>query len=581
MFPQIPEDLGSQSPDQLRALIEQYTQAIASVVTGEAFAAMETPPTRNEVRDALSSARDNLKALKAALDEADREDTEFAAELREIAEDAGVPVEALAETPDEAATTEPEALSVEPGEGDEGDEPDPADPDPDDPEAAATEPAAVEASGDAPAPKRYSNRPAATPKRHAAVTTTAGVALTAAAGSSEFRPGVELSRDALAALTIDAIRQGVAAPPGMPFKVRLAQANWADQYPAERRLEGEDVFGDMRKLDNVRSRRAVTAAGGFCAPSPIRYDIGTLGVTDRPVRDALTAFQSTRGGLRYYPDLSIAGTDTTDGITHLTEAQDEGGTWTKDCVVVECPTDSEIRADIIAACLQAGNLASIAFPELIAAWQDLLAIATARTADGALLDHIEADPQTKVVSASSWYGGWPSVVNAFSALAAGYRSRHRLGAGDPLEALAPAWLADKLVVDFASTQTPNLEVARAQVAARIEAATGVRVTWYLDSATGDGMVFGSQGESAVLGFPNPVSIYLFPPGGILFIDQGMLNIGLIRDSALTETNDVRFFAEVFEAAAVIAAEVFKLELTFCGDGTRAPAGTLETCGATI
>ena len=53
----------------------------------------------------------------------------------------------------------------------------------------------------------------------------------------------------------------------------------------------------------------------------------------------------------------------------------------------------------------------------------------------------------------------------------------------------------------------------------------------------------------------------------------MLNIGLIRDSALTETNDVRFFAEVFEAAAVIAAEVFKLELTLCGDGTRAPAGT--------
>ena len=256
--------------------------------------------------------------------------------------------------------------------------------------------------------RRYSDRPAATPKRHAGlVTTTAGVALTAAAGSPEFRAGVELSREQLAALTIDAIRQGVAAPPGMPFKMRLAQANWADQYPSDRRIDGDDVFGDMRKLDEVRSRRALAAAGGWCAPSTIRYDIGTLGTTERPVRDALTAFQSTRGGLRYFIDLSIAATDTTDGITILTEEQDEGGTTTKDCVVVECPTDSEIRADIIAACLQAGNLASIAFPELIAAWQDLLAIASARAADSALLDHIEADPQTKVVQASSWYGGWP------------------------------------------------------------------------------------------------------------------------------------------------------------------------------
>ena len=363
--------------------------------------------------------------------------------------------------------------------------------------------------------------------------------------------------------------------------MRLAQANWADLYPADRRIDGEDPIADMRKLDEVRSRRALAAAGGWCAPSTVRYDVGTLGVTERPVRDNLTAFQSTRGGLRYFVDLSIAETDTTDGITHLTEEQDEGGTWTKDCVVIECPTDAEIRADIIASCLQAGNLASIAFPELIAAWQDLLAVASARTADGALLDHIEADAQTKVVSAGNWYGGFPSVVNAFGALAAGYRSRHRLGAGDPLQALAPAWVADKIVIDFASTSTPNLEVGRAMVAARIEMLTGVRVDWYLDSATGDGMVFGTQAEGAVLGFPNPASIYLYPPGGILFIDQGQLNIGLIRDSALTETNDVRFFAEVFEAAAVIATEVFKLELTFCGDGTRAPAGTLETCGATL
>ena len=126
-----------------------------------------------------------------------------------------------------------------------------------------------------------------------------------------------------------------------------------------------------------------------------------MGVTDRPVRDAFTGFNATRGGLRFYPDISIAATDVTDGITHLTEAQDEGGTFTKDCVVVECPEDSEVRADIIAACLQAGNLASIAFPELIAAYQDLLGVQAARTRDSLLLDAVFADAQTKVVAGTT------------------------------------------------------------------------------------------------------------------------------------------------------------------------------------
>lgn len=575
IFPEVPEDITALTREEVDGLIAEFNAAFASVATGEAFAEMENPPDRNERRDMLAAAKDHLVALKAHLATFETEDADFDAEVAELAEAAGV------ELPTAEAVVETEALAAE-GDDPEPDEPAEPAPDPDDPSSENVVEEGEPVVAAAGRKREYRTRPAATPKRHETVQLSDGpVALRAAAGVPDFQPGVELDRDALAQITVEAIRQGVSSPPGMPFKMRLATANWSDLYPEERKIDGDDPYADMRRLDKVRSPQAMAAAGGWCAPSVIRYDVGTLGVTDRPVRDNLTAFNSTRGGLRYFVDLSIAETDTTDGITRLTEAQDEGGTTTKDCVVIECPTDTDVRADIIASCLQAGNLASIAFPELIAAWQDLLAIATARNADSGLLDMIADDPQTKAVTASAWYGGWPTVVNAFGALAAGYRSRHRLGAGDPLVALAPAWLADKLVIDSASTQFPSLEVARAQVAARIEALTGVRVEWYLDSETGADQIFGTQGESAVLGFPNPAVIYMYPPGGILFIDQGMLNIGLVRDSALNETNDVRFFSEVFEAAAVVAAEVFRLELTLCGDGTRAPAGTLETCGATI
>lgn len=581
IFPQMPEDITALGRDEIQRLIDEFSAAFGRVATGEAFASMESAPDRNQRREMLAAARDNLKALKAALDEIAEEDEAFETEVAELAAEAGV------ELPAAEAAEEPVVADADGGEGgdDAGDDGDDAGEDAGD----AGEEGDGEGAGDdavqagaGTGRREYRHRPPATPKRHEALTVESGVALTAAAGLPEFQAGQPLDREGLALMTQEAIRQGVSAPPGMPFKMRIAQANWASQYPEDRRLEGEDAMADMRKLDDVRSRRALAAAGGWCAPSTIRYDVGTLGSTERPVRDNLTAFNATRGGLRYFVDLSIAETDTTDGITRLTEAQDEGGTTTKDCVVVECPTDTDVRADIIASCLQAGNLASIAFPELIAAWQDLLAIATARNADSGLLDAIALDAQTKRVTAGNWYGGLPSLVNAFGALAAGYRSRHRLGAGDPLQALAPAWVADKVVIDMASTQTPNLEIARAQVAGIIERLTGVRVEWYLDSETGEGQIFGAQGDdAAVLGFPNPAVIYLYPPGGILFIDQGQLNIGLIRDSALTETNDVRFFSEVFETAAVVAAEVFKMELTFCGDGTRAPAGTLEACGATI
>jgi len=267
--------------------------------------------------------------------------------------------------------------------------------------------------------------------------------------------------------------------------MRLATADWKDSFEDEYSLSPDNPFENQRKLDAVRGRQAirelnnpdaVAAAGGWCAPSTIRYDVGTMGTEERPVRDNLTTFGATRGGIRYFVDLSIAATDTTDGITHLTETQDEGGTTTKDCVVIECPTDSEVRADVIASCLQAGNLAMIAFPELIEAWQNLLAVATARHADSALLDAIADDDQTIEVTSDAVYGSFHSVARAFLKVAAGYRSRHRLGNTDPLMALAPAWLADNVVLDLVGRQFPwPQEVSRNGVAALIERLTGVRV----------------------------------------------------------------------------------------------------------
>jgi hypothetical protein len=585
LFPEVDlEQITGMSDEDVQSLIDQYNAAFGAIASGAAFEDMDEPPDLNERKALALAGAETLKALKAALKERTEERATFDAEMAEIAADAGVVIEAEAKSTEDEPKPEDE------------DEPKPEDdkseasaeasvsvevdtPSEDAPEAAselAVEPEAVTASA---APVVYRHKPPAVPRRHQPIEAEVGdqrVALVASVGIEGISPGEKLDRDGLAHAVSQALRSFVSTPPGFSQKVVIASAQI--DYPEERQLHGESLAADDAKIRAIRGPEALVAAGGWCAPSTIRYDVDAMGVTDRPVRDAFAGFQATRGGLRYFPDISIAETDVTDGITHLTEEQDEGGTYTKDCVVVECPTDSEVRADVIAACLQAGNLASIAFPELIAAFQDLLGVQAARTRDSLLLDAVFADAQTTVVTETGQaYSALDAFVYNLLRLAAGYRSRHRLSADAVLRSLAPAWLADLIVADVTARQFQADMVTRAQVAAMIQARTQVSVDWYLDSRTGGGQIIGAQSDGDILDFPDIAEVLLWPEGGILFIDQGELNIGLVRDSVLNETNDVKFFSETFEAAAVIAAEAFFGQFTLCPTGTTAGTATTRSC----
>lgn len=576
LFPAVDlEKLGALSVEEISELITQYEQAFGAIATGVAFEGMEDAPDYNERKALAKEGAETLKALKAARDETIAEAERFAAEMTEMAAEAGVSLEASSEAEDAA---EGEENGEEEAEGDAAEEaPEEAAAEGENAEAASelevSEEEAVVASA---APVVYRSRPPAVPRKHQPIEVAEGVSLVASVGIEGITPGQKLDREALAYAVQTALRSFVSTPPGFEQKVIIASARW--DYPEERQLHGESVAVDDAKIRAVRGPDALVAAGGWCAPSTVRYDIEAMGVTDRPVRDAFTGFQATRGGLRYFPDISIATEDVTDGITHLTEEQDEGGTFTKDCVVVPCPTDSEVRADIIAACLQAGNLASIAFPELIAAFQDLLGVQAARTRDSLLLDAVFADAQTIVPTETAQaYSAFDAFVYSLLRLAAGYRSRHRLAASANLRSLAPAWLADLLVADLTARQFPLTEVGRAGVAAEIQRRTQVSVDWYLDSRTGGGQIIGAQSDGDIVDFPDIAEVLLWPEGGILFIDQGELNFGLVRDSTLNETNDVKFMSETFENAAVIAAEAFYAQLTLCPSGTSAGTATARSC----
>lgn len=107
----------------------------------------------------------------------------------------------------------------------------------------------------------------------------------------------------------------------------------------------------------------------------------------------------------------------------------------------------------------------------------------------------------------------------------------------------------------------------------------VEPIWALDAEIGElGQGFGAQANNAaLLPFPTEALIYLFHEGALLFLDGGMLDLGLVRDSSLNQRNSVETFTETFEAVARVGAEALRLRVDICVDGTVAPAGSAISC----
>ena len=89
------------------------------------------------------------------------------------------------------------------------------------------------------------------------------------------------------------------------------------------------------------------------------------------------------------------------------------------------------------------------------------------------------------------------------------------------------------------------------------------------TATVDGTVFGSQGATALLEFPDSFVWYLFAEGTFLFLDGGTLDLGIIRDSTLVGTNDYKMFVETFEGVAKVGVEGIKVTSTISVNGVAA------------
>lgn len=580
LFPEVPADLTGLSREELEALSTQITERAA-------LAADPQAEGRADVIGDLATA-DVIEQTTQALDHRDRITAELAARATAETEQAAA-LAALAER------TQP-AAEAEDADDDQGD-PDVSDEEAAD--AASIEDAAAELVIAAPMPtaeeiaqaviaaagqqaaqaqRRGTGR---VPARHQATDT----------GPTGPQTGLALidgdaveSRDQLGrAFAARLANMGASRVDGEKVPVARLTTDYGD-----RQLTG-DPTRDRTVLDRVFSRdaltgpQALTAAGGICAPPMPSYDVEVFATAERPVRASLPQIGAPRGGISYMLPLSLAATAAAVGAMTAEEDADIGSGGpenVKSCMRVEC--DDVVTAEIEARyrCLTIGNFDARTWPERIAAYVELTGASWARMTESRDLNAIKT--ASTAVSVAKLGSAWTDIVSAIVRARAGMISRHRMDRGQRFRVILPFWLAEALPVD--RLQGGHPEITQARVQAELEK-YGVAVTWYIDGVTGGtAQVFGAQNAGALLDFPNgtgnvQIQYAFFPEGSFAALDEGTLDLGLVRDSTLNSTNDYQLFAESFEGIAYQGIESFWISQAICLSGQVQEAGAIATCAA--
>jgi hypothetical protein len=347
-------------------------------------------------------------------------------------------------------------------------------------------------------------------------------------------------------------------------------------YGAERTLGRDPVVNDER-IRALTSPQAVTAAGGICAPAPVRYDFPTIGTDARPVRDGMMArFGADRGGVRLFDPVTFSDVD--DGVGTWTNANDinPSDPATKPCVVMTCADDDEAIVYAVTRCLEVGNFRARFFGEQVQEWLKKLGEWHARYAETKLLTAIGSG-STQVVTGTV-LGTSRDVLTSLDRAIAGYVSRHRADPGQRLRFGAPFWLRNMIRTDLAREVPGSSDERLATADATIDsffAARNINPSWFLDGESGQ--IFGPQPDAALVAWPSTVVTYLYAEGDWLFLDGGTLDLGLVRDSSLNSTNDAQFFSETFEGAAFHGIESLRITMDVCPDGSTSAPIDINPC----
>jgi|SRR5688572_3980891 len=483
----LPENLAELGGDDVSALETAASERLA-VLRGV------SSPTQEDIDElaAIKQFRSSLKAQREA-------QASFAADLADLDEP---------ETPEAPAVEAPEVPE---------------------PISASAEPPAPPAAPAAPItrPEPSVSVPEAQPTRRDTV-------IVAAANIPQFTTGSQLTTSQLA----EAVANKARATKGSREKYPVASIDLqiSDLYD----LRGKSDFAIANELDDLASVpyvEALTASGGWCAPSETLYDLYE-NICANPSLFSLPTFRADRGGVRWPVFEQIDFTDTVDWI--WTEADDIAATGTKPCIRITCPEFTECRLDAHGVCVELGNFQDRAYPESVRWALNRVFYLHDRAESLRKIAAVVADADAATIGAT--FGAASAVVAALLLQVQGYRDRNGLCQGATVEAVAPAFLKEAIKADIARQDFGGVGNSGLVTDATIRAwfaASGVSIR-FID--------FWQSLDDAAPGpltWPTTVDILYYTPGSYVQFDGGTLDLGITRDSVLNATNDYNIFTEDF------------------------------------
>jgi hypothetical protein len=231
-------------------------------------------------------------------------------------------------------------------------------------------------------------------------------------------------------------------------------------------------------------------------------------------------------------------------------------------LTVSAAAETTVATDAVTLQMQFGNLATRAYPELIARHNELGLIQHAREAEQNLMSKIAT--ASTAVTTTSLIGFGRDFLVQIGRAAAAYRSRHRLENDAPLRAIIPGWVKDAMAADLTLAMPGDNTLNAYSEIDGYAAARGINLCVALDQN-----VFSAQSVGALNEFADSFTWYLFAEGSFLFLDGGTLDLGIVRDSTLVGTNDYKMFVETFEGVAFVGVESLAITSTISINGVAA------------
>jgi hypothetical protein len=328
----------------------------------------------------------------------------------------------------------------------------------------------------------------------------------------------------------------------------------------------------------------LTAAGGWCSPSEISYDFYNIVCEDGALD--LPTVGINRGGIRWPTSASFADVVLGGALWSWNETQDVAAvtgtaqSGVKTCGRVPCPAYNEARLHCDGICLTVGNLTEDAFPEVIANHLKLVMASHYHKLNRARINEVRAlSASFTVTNGDAGAGTVANVLGALELQATDYRERYAMCKDAVLEVIAPRWLRGPMRSDLRRRMgacTDTLSASDAMLMNLFDA-LNLRIQWVNDYQVRTAGFPGVPGTLPTA-WPLTVEFMMYAPGTVV-LGQGLrLDLGVIRDSVLNQTND--HTATWMEECWLIfnpGHEVRRLTVNICPDGTTG-AADLVACG---